>query len=177
MAVPQGRIKRFRVIGLQADVLAGHPAHQLPDHRRADALPAVTQHRPDIKQVGVADAVRQQPGHADHPVAVPGDGNMLRSLERGPQRSRGPPVVEVVGRQVRLGPGPVDPVQRFAHAHGHPRIMSRSAAHATTAAAGCRPGTSQHRHRRARRGQDGGTSLLLPGVKASTMYPAPTYES
>jgi hypothetical protein len=99
------------MVGLQANVLTGDAAHQLPDHRRADALPAVRRHRPDVEQVGITDAVREQPRHADHAVAVPGDGDMLRSVERRSQRLRGPSVVEVVGREACLGLDPVDPVQ------------------------------------------------------------------
>src|SRR5258707_13894995 len=86
VAVAKRGVERFGVIGLQADVLAGGARHQLPDHRSADALPAVGGHGPHVTKIGVADAVREQPCHAHHAVAVPGDGDMLGSVERLPQR-------------------------------------------------------------------------------------------
>jgi hypothetical protein len=111
------------VPSVQAYVVAGNLFHQQPDHRRADALPAVGRSGPDIEQVGIADAVRKQPGHANHPVAVPGDGDVLGSLERCPQRASGPAVVEVVGGQVGLGLSPVDPLERSVDAHRHSRSL------------------------------------------------------
>lgn len=102
MAVPEGRIERFRIVGLQANVLAGDVAHQLADHRRADACLRYA----DIVQTSSRYTLQTPPessrANADHSVAVPGDGDMLRSLERRPQRLRGPSVVEVVDREVRL---------------------------------------------------------------------------
>jgi len=104
-------VERFRFVGLQTDVLAGGAGHQLPDHRCADAVPAVGRHGPHVEKIGVADAVREQPGHAHHAVAGPGDGDMLGSLERRPQRPGGSAVVEVVSGQVGFGLRPVDPLE------------------------------------------------------------------
>jgi hypothetical protein len=58
--VSEGGVEGLGVVGLQADVLAGYLVHQLPDHGRADALPAVGRQGPDVEQVGVAAVVRKQ---------------------------------------------------------------------------------------------------------------------
>src|ERR1019366_10772676 len=53
MVVAEAGVEGFGLVGLQADMLAGDAAHQLPDHRRADALPAVGRQGPDVEQVRV----------------------------------------------------------------------------------------------------------------------------
>ena len=68
-------------------------------------------------QVGVADAVGEQAGHADDVPAVARDGDVLRLLERPPQRCGRPAVVEPVGREVGLGPDPVDAFQGAVDLH------------------------------------------------------------
>jgi hypothetical protein len=67
--------------------------------------------RPDIHEVGVADAVGEEPGHADELLTVPGHGDVLRLFERGPERIRRASVVEVIGGQLCLHHGPVDAFQ------------------------------------------------------------------
>src|SRR6476620_2131295 len=61
---PQRRVERLGGIGLEADVLAGYLLLERADHRRRDALPSVRRQCPYVDQIGIADAVGEQAGHA-----------------------------------------------------------------------------------------------------------------
>ncbi len=80
------RVERLGVVGLEPDVLARDRVDQQPQHLRGDPLPPVRRRRPDVDEVGVADAVGEQPRHPDDAVAVAGDRDVPGLLERAPER-------------------------------------------------------------------------------------------
>ena len=120
------RIEVLAIVGLQADVLAGHLFKQVPDHCRGDSSPSVRRGGPDVKQVRVANPVREQPRHSDDPVAVASERNMLRLLERATGEPPTPSVIELIRRQIGLRLHPVDALQRTIDPHRHKPTIARN---------------------------------------------------
>ena len=113
----------------------GTRVDQQPHHRRGDSLSAVGRRRPDVDEVGVADAVREQSSHADDAVAVTGDGDVLRLLEGALER------VEATGRcRSRRQPGRPSPApsrsRRASRRSGRSCAHSRSPSISSTARSG-----------------------------------------
>ena len=105
----KGPVEVDGVVGLQTDVLAGYQRHQVADQGRSPPRAVgIRIGSTHVQEVGVADAIGEEPGHADDPVAVAGHGDVLGLLERAPQGLRRAAVVEVVGNQGVLGLIPVD---------------------------------------------------------------------
>src|SRR5262249_34139472 len=100
-------------------VLPGDARQQQADHRGGDPPPPVAGARPDVDEVRVGDAVREEARHADQTLPVPREGDVPGPLEREAQGVRRAAVVEVVGGQVGLRLRPVDALQGVVDPHGH----------------------------------------------------------
>ena len=72
---------------------------------------------PDVEQVGVAHAVRQEARHADELAIKPAQRDVLGLLEGAAKRGRAASVVEVVGRQALLGQRPVHSIEAIVDVH------------------------------------------------------------
>src|SRR6266498_195911 len=117
-------VKTLSIVSLKPDVLARHLLAQTAHHRRGDALPPVRGRGPHVEQVGVADSVGKQTRHADYPISLAGDSDVLRLMKRPAQRLWRPPVVEVVSCKVGFDLCPVDVVQRVVDADLHGRSIA-----------------------------------------------------
>src|SRR5579871_2113932 len=101
------------VVGLEVDMLTGNGAQQTAYYFARYSLAAIRTVRPDIHQIGVADAIGKKARFADDLPVRPGETDGLTVGEGTLQLRRGPPVVEIIVAQASFQRLPIDAIEVF----------------------------------------------------------------